>query len=614
MVFYKQALFIIAIILATCTAGGDHCDGQSLLNKRVSFQANKKPLKDILALVGKQGGFYFSYNSNLIKNDSLITISVHNEPIKDVLKGLLGEDWQYKETDNHIIIQQSEIEKWFSVSGYIVDEKTGEKVSDASVFEVHQLVSTLTDQNGFFRLRLKAKEKYDAAELRVSKGFYVDTAMILGQGYDQEYVIPISPADYALPGVVITQYSDVEKSWFGKHFFSATLRKSSANITKFFVDKPMQVSFTPGLGTHGKMSSQVVNTLSFNVLGGYTAGVNGFELGGVFNIDKKDVRYVQIAGFFNMVTANVEGVQIAGFSNYIRSKATGVQIAGFMNKAGSVEGTQIAGFSNITIKDVKGVQVAGFTNHAINVNAQVAGFINIAKTIDGAQTAGFINVTWKKVKGIQTAGGINFASKIDGMQVAGLMNIGGTVRGVQTAGLINVARKVSGVQIAGLINIADSCDYPIGLLNIVRNGDRAIGMNVDEISTYMINCRTGGRILYSIWGLGLNTRNRDITLLAGQLGMGAHLRLARHFRINNEVIATTMSDIGKKRMQNYSFSVLPSIKYWPLEIFAGPSVNYSVITNDLATDVRLNSMWHSTLVVATHQIRFGYKLGVQIHL
>jgi hypothetical protein len=36
-----------------------------------------------------------------------------------------------------------------------------------------------------------------------------------------------------------------------------------------------------------------------NVIGGYTAGVDGLEMGGVFNINQKDVRYFQMAGVFN---------------------------------------------------------------------------------------------------------------------------------------------------------------------------------------------------------------------------------------------------------------------------------------------------------------------------
>jgi hypothetical protein len=36
------------------------------------------------------------------------------------------------------------------------------------------------------------------------------------------------------------------------------------------------------------------------------------------------------------------------------------------------------------------------------------------------------------------------------------------------------------VQLSGFINIADSCDYPIGLVNIIKNGDAAIGASIDE--------------------------------------------------------------------------------------------------------------------------------------
>jgi hypothetical protein len=57
------------------------------------------------------------------------------------------------------------------------------------------------------------------------------------------------------------------------------------------------------VGTHGKLSGQVTNNFSFNILGGYGAGVNGAEVGGLFNIDKKDVKYTpRWAASFNVVS------------------------------------------------------------------------------------------------------------------------------------------------------------------------------------------------------------------------------------------------------------------------------------------------------------------------
>jgi hypothetical protein len=49
------------------------------------------------------------------------------------------------------------------------------------------------------------------------------------------------------------------------------------------------------------------------------------------------------------------------------------------------------------------------------------------------------------------------------------------------------------VQIAGFINIADSSDYSIGIINIIRQGEKGIGVSVDETKTAMVSFRSGGR-------------------------------------------------------------------------------------------------------------------------
>lgn len=54
----------------------------------------------------------------------------------------------------------------------------------------------------------------------------------------------------------------------------------SLNLGNFFMALPYQMSLVPGAGTQGKLSSQVVNKVSINMIGGYTGGVRGAEIAG----------------------------------------------------------------------------------------------------------------------------------------------------------------------------------------------------------------------------------------------------------------------------------------------------------------------------------------------
>src|SRR5690606_39037466 len=200
--------------------------------KPVHLQVTNRPLKDVLTSIGKQGGFYFSYNSKLVKEDSTISISSNGKTVRQILDQLFNGALEYKETEKHIILQKA-TGFWY-VSGYIVDGNTGEKLSNASVYDKNQLVASLTNDEGYFRLKLKER----TSVISVSKAWYSDTTILVKPGQDQEVTVGIHPKVMALGSVVVTPNSGVEKNWLGNLFLSSKQRMQSMNLSKFFVDKP----------------------------------------------------------------------------------------------------------------------------------------------------------------------------------------------------------------------------------------------------------------------------------------------------------------------------------------------------------------------------------------
>ena len=65
---------------------------------------------------------------------------------------------------------------------------------------------------------------------------------------------------------------------------------------------PFQVTFVTPIGTNGVSSPEILNEFSFNMLVGVNGGVDGFELGGLINIDNGPVSGAQISGFGNIIT------------------------------------------------------------------------------------------------------------------------------------------------------------------------------------------------------------------------------------------------------------------------------------------------------------------------
>ncbi len=309
----------------------------------------------------------------------------------------------------------------------------------------------------------------------------------------------------------------VQKSWIGKFLLSSKQKVQSINLKKFFAKRTFQLSLAPGLSTQGRLSTQVTNKFSLNVLGGYTAGVKVFEMGGLFNINKKNVQYFQAAGLVNTVGGSVKGVQMAGVQNLVFD---------------SVYGFQVAGVSNYVKEKFRGVQVAGIYNH-----------------VSGS------------MKGVQLAGIANFSKR--------------TVEGVQIAGFLNYTKKLKGVQI-GLINITDTSEgYSIGLINIIKHGYHKISVSKNEVTQFNIAYKSGNPKLYSILQAGTNlSANKKIFSIG--YGIGRDNKLSKQLSITTEF---TTNYIYAGNWDNYnSESKISANLKWQVakrfSVYAGPSFSY----------------------------------------
>lgn len=545
-------ILLLLLLLTTPSLFAQH------LNKKMDVHLSKKTVAEVLKTIGKKGGFTFSYMSNAIPEDSIVSVDAEQKTVRQILDNLLGEgNYQYKEYGNYLILQYKPPGAYFYVTGIVTDKHTGQRVPNASVYERHQLISTITNNDGYYRLRLR--DRYPAAAISVSKDLYNDTSLLLLAARDQEINVSISPSTRTLNTIEVTGYSTVEKTWFGRLLLSSREKAQSMNIRQFFADKPYQVSLAPSLGTHGRMGGQVVNKFSLNVLGGYTAGVDGVEIAGGFNIVKKDVDNVQVAGVLNITGGKVHGVQVAGLHNNVLDSVTGVQVAGVSNMAnGPLRGVQITGALQHVHNSVNGVQVAGVASSA-------------GGKVEGLQLSGGFNTAGDSLHGAQISGLFNSAREIHGAQITGGANITkGTVKGAQISALFNKAHVVEGVQI-GLINIADSTTgYSIGLINIVKHGYHKLSMFSTDVLPVNVAWKSGSRQLYSILTGGMNF-DREPSLLLGY-GMGREMPLHPKLSLTMELLVSTLH-MGRENENSQLYRFGTSLMYKPvkgLAIFGGP--------------------------------------------
>ncbi|MDR2497530.1 MAG: hypothetical protein LBD21_10435 [Tannerellaceae bacterium] len=259
----------------------------------------------------------------------------------------------------------------------------------------------------------------------------------------------------------------------------------------------------------------------------------------------------------------------------------------------------LGGLANIVLNDTKGVQIAGLYNHT---GRDARGFV----------LSGLAAFTGGHHHGVQLSGLANLAHKVSGLQFAGLINVAHKVSGLQFAGLINVAGKVRGVQFAGLINIAEESDYPIGVINIIRNGEQGIAVGYNETGGLSITYRSGGGVTYGIIGGGYSLKAGRTTYLV-EGGLGAHIHLSNMFRLNNELKFETLYAGLDNATFKAAYSLLPACKLARhIEIFAGPSLNY-MFSNDAdnAGMFPSHSLWKKHEGASLRQVFVGYQLGLQ---
>ncbi len=569
MLSFRSTIPVFVLFLWCATVSS--VQGQTILDRRINVDITRQRLDDALSIIGNKGGFSFSYNSNILKRDSLVSISAANKPVRAILNQLFAGNYEYKESGNYIILRRVALqltsvtkvkpaeERMYTISGYVINSETGDRVANASIYERQQLVSALSDAEGYFSLRLRGK--HAKAAISVSKYSFEDTTLTIEPNFDMKLEIAIVPQlqpiytslpniyeradtsgritalDSIKPVMVLHTPADkrtsIEKTSFGNLLLSSKQKVSSLNLRNFFASRPFQLSLVPLLSTQGKMSGQVVNNFSFNVLGGYTGGVNGVEFGGLFNINRKNVRFLQIAGLFNMTGGSVGGVQFSGLSNTVLD---------------SLNGVQISGVTNFTRGKLNGVQTAGFYNH-------------VNDTTRGLQMAGFANYTRKKMSGTQIAGLANFANR--------------EIDGVQIAPVFNYAKKMKGVQL-GLINIADTIDgIGLGLINIVMKGYHKLSVFSNEVTNLNLAFKTGQHKFYNIMSAGMQVDSVNQATMFGY-GIGSEFKLTKWLWLNPE-LTTNIVYLGTwdyyNSLERLNLNLNFRITRW-LTIFGGAS--YSV--------------------------------------
>ncbi|QDK79760.1 hypothetical protein EXU85_14530 [Spirosoma sp. KCTC 42546] len=501
------------------------------LDRVISVDIRNEKIESALRQISRAGHFEFSYNPTRIDGNAVVTLRLVNTPVREVLNRVFQNQVSYKARGNHVILVRADLPeatpKNFLLDGYILDEKTGERIAQASIFEKTTLASTVSNPFGYYRLRLSTD--LPTVRLDVRKQAYIGETVLIRSRSTHSVSIRMTPiparlavetlpirvtedtirpaetlasVPVELPAVAPDSTSqqqsvsvlDQGRQRITRLFVSSQQAIHDVNLNRDTLYRDWQVSFLPFIGTNHRLSGRISNRISVNILMGYSFGVRAFEVGGLMNLVRTDVQGFQAGGLANIVGGKVTGVQLGGLANYTNREVVGVQAGGLLNTGG---------------KTVTGAQVAGLVNFA-------------NQEVQGGQIGGLLNIAGRSVEGIQLAGLVNYAQA--------------DVQGWQIGGILNRARRVTkGLQI-GLINIADSVgSVPIGLLSFVRkDGYQRIEVAATEVNVLNVTLRTGTKRLYNILTAGHSFDRLGSPRLSAGYGLGTAFTLSRATLLNLE--------------------------------------------------------------------------------
>ncbi len=504
----------------------------AILERPISVNFLNKPLKEALNAVAQTGRFEFSYNARILDLKKKITLLTNGLTVRETLVQILGDNYTYQQSGEYLIIKKR-IKPQKILSGYISDAKTGKKVKNATVYDTKTLRSTTTDENGFYSLKVTERSTVVVAQLA-----YKDTILQITEG---------SPRFVKLELNLKTEPKAPEKSinW-GKlpnklaDVFISTLQKLNfVNVSDSF-HRSFQMSLLPYIGTNHKMSGNVINDFSLNILAGYSRGNRYVEAAGLGNFTRGEVRGVQAAGIFNIVKGNVKGVQYGGVFNHVTDTLTGL------------------------------MQWGGVWNFAYQTKA-----FN--------QTAGTVNVAAKGTLNTQFSGLANIADTIKGVQIAGLINHTKMVKGAQISGLVNHAKTVKGVQL-GIFNYADSLSgLQIGFLNYSKKGGyNVIELSANELNALNIAYKAGNKKFYMAFVMGITpqTNTNDVVWTQGA-GVGTTIKLNKWSDVNVEYINRHVNVGAYSDFEQEWYQVG---LYWNIHLNNRFELNVGPTFNGLSTD------------------------------
>ncbi len=582
-----KMLIIWALLLIS---GRVLTQNNDVINQLVTCNFVDQKAHVVFAELSRQSGCLFSYSGDFNKN-RLVTLYAKNEALKSIVNRL-GEAINADIIVNkqYLIVRAKPEIKELYITGTIYEIHNDEPLRDATIYIKKLKAVVNTGSDGKFAIKIPNNQrKY---ELQIAKQNFHDTVVVFVANKSQQISVKMSqiPKERIedlppLESNIITAVVKDSLTALPLNFaIWANLEKDNSSIIniKDTLLSPLSISLIPPISSNKLLALNTKNSIALNIIGGYSKGIDIMEIGGVYNLDNGDVKYIQLAGVANIVAGNTTGVQVGGVVNLVRGEVRGLQTSGVMNIVSDMKGVQVGGFSNVTLEQSTGLQVAG---------------------------------AFQRTKYLK------------GLQIAGVYNDAKIVKGVQISGFLNRVDTLTGVQI-GILNVANDYQFgvPIGLFNYVRNGYHKLEMSYDDLGFFGMGFRSGVNLFHTYFKLGGRVKGiapkdvEDVRLLQARYGIGSSMGLTKKFRLDLDLSSGSLMDKNKLFYSelNVHNQFLLGFSYQFSKRFgirSGVTVNHMLYKKNsaIATDIEdlvSNEIYNYQGLRTNHKMWLGYQVSV----
>lgn len=144
----RAVIFLFSLFLFNIASA------QSTLSKVIDFKAVNIPLPDALINLSEAAEISIAFHPRLFSRSKKINLSLQQASVEDILKACLKTtNVIFKLENDHIILAEKPKED-FTISGYIEDSESGERLVAATIWEAYSGKGTTSNDYGFFSLKI----------------------------------------------------------------------------------------------------------------------------------------------------------------------------------------------------------------------------------------------------------------------------------------------------------------------------------------------------------------------------------------------------------------------------------------------------------------------------